>query len=173
MSETEIVNRVQNSGLVVLELDQLLPEVEIVELDIADFLFQGLILKEKEFRTALKELDLDRYKDKVVAVSCSADAIIPMWAYMLVASVLNPVASALYFGDTRKAREQFILSKVRDLDLANWEAKRVVVKGCSGEDVPESVYLELSTRLTPVVQSLMFGEPCSTVPVFKKPRNKV
>lgn len=168
MSEGEIINKVASSGLITLEMDSFLPENEITAIDIAAQLWQGLALKEKDFRAWVKEHDWNQYKGASVAVYCSADAIVPHWAYMLVSSQLSGVASQILFGNPVDAEIELVKQNIGQLDLVRFEGQRVIVKGCGKKDLPFSVYGHITARLTPVVKSLMFGEPCSTVPVFKR-----
>ncbi len=165
-----LVNRVANSGLITINPEDFLPSEEIIALDIAQFLFQGLILKEKDFRMALKEFDWGQYQNKVLTVHCSTDAIIPLWAFMLITVNASSHAHEVFLG----TREDYITEKVnkaiRAIRTDEYEGKRVVIKGCGEKWVPSSAYLELTNKLQPVVQSLMYGEPCSTVPIFKRPR---
>jgi hypothetical protein len=164
----EIVNKVASSGLVTLDLETYYPKAEIVVFDLKPHLFMELILKEKDFRDTLLKTDWSQYQDKVVAVTCTADAIIPMWAYMLVASYLQPVAAAVVFGDEKTARQQLFLEKINTISLDDYNDKRVVVKGCGDLPIGEFAYMAITTRLRPVAKSIMYGEPCSTVPIFKK-----
>lgn len=166
--EQPLVNRVAQSGLVTIDLEELYPAGEIVPFDLKDYLFMGLILKEKDFREALKALDWSQYQGKNLAVFCSADAIIPMWAYMLVATSAAPFAADITQTTPEQFAETAFMKKLAALDLGEYEGKRIVVKGCSDKPVPPSAYLEITRRLQPVAQSIMFGEPCSTVPVYKK-----
>ena len=167
---TEIVNKVAASGLITLKMEDFAPEAEVVSFDLADYLFKGLILREKDFREALKEIDWEQYSGKYLSVHCSADAIIPMWAWMLVAVHASPYVAAVVQSEPEKADEQLIMAKIQALDLTPYEDQRVVVKGCADREIPQSAYAAIAARLTPVVKSLMFGEPCSTVPLYKKPR---
>jgi hypothetical protein len=164
----EIVNKVASSGLVTLDLETYYPREEIIVFDLKPHLFMELILKEKDFRDALQKLDWSPYQDKVVAVTCTADAIIPMWAYMLVASYLQPVAAVVIFGDEKTARQQLFLEKINAIPIETFDDKRVVVKGCGDVPIGEFAYMAITTRLRPVAKSIMYGEPCSTVPIFKK-----
>lgn len=127
-----------------------------------------LILKEKEFRAALSSTDLTFYIDKVVGIYCSVDVIIPMWANMLIASALQPFAKAIYFGDENKVKEQMLLEAITKIDSKEFLDQRVVVKGCGETPIGESAYIAITNKLRPVVKSIMYGEPCSTVPVYKK-----
>jgi hypothetical protein len=166
--EGAIVNKVAGSGLITLDLETYYPSEEIMSFDLKDYLFMGLILKEKEFRAALAELNWEAYQDKYVALFCSADAIIPLWAYMLVGSLLSPVAKKVYSGSPDEARKQLFVEKIRAIDSNAFAEKRVVIKGCGDMEIGEYAYIEITSKLTPVVKSLMYGEPCSTVPVHKR-----
>ena len=167
MSET-INNKVADSGIVSIDLASLLPANEIVLFDIKPYLFMELILKEKEFRTALVSIDWSIYQDKVVGIICSTDAIIPMWANMLIVSALNPFAAAVYFGDENKIREQQLLENIAKINATDYNNQRVVIKGCGETPIGESAYIAITQKLRPEVKSIMYGEPCSTVPVFKR-----
>ncbi len=166
----EFVNKVAESGIITLDLESYFPAEEIVLFDMKQYLFMELILKEKDFRQALKELDTDVYKNKIAAITCSADAVIPMWAYMLVSGVLQPVASEIIFGNEETARKQLLLKNIRAININEYADKRVVIKGCGDKPVPEEAFVEITKLLRPVAKSIMYGEPCSTVPVFKKER---
>lgn len=164
-----IENRVQKSGLTTIDLQEFLPETDgIVDFDIAAFLFQGLILREKDFRTALKETDWTLYDQKIVMVFCSADAIIPDWAYMLVASHLIDYAADMFYGDQKMYVKSFLLQNLRNMDIKPYIDARVIIKGCGSEEIDAAAYFEVSKKLLPVVKTLMYGEPCSTVPIFKQ-----
>lgn len=167
MSET-IVNKVSESGLITLDLEQYYPRDEAVLFDLKDHLFMGLILKEKDFREALKKLDWEVYKDKYVGLTCSVDAIIPPWAYMLVASYLQPVARDVILGNEEEVRKTIFLKNIRDIDTNEYAGQRIVVKGCGETPIGEFAYMEITKRLRPVAKTIMYGEPCSTVPVFKR-----
>jgi hypothetical protein len=165
---TPITNKVAESGLLSLDLTQLVDNTPIVLFDIKQYLFMELILKEKDFRAALLAEDLTIYQDKIVGIYCSADVIIPMWANMLIASALQPFAKAIYFGDENKVREQLLLEAINSLNSEDYIDQRVVVKGCGETPIGESAYVAITNKLRPVVKSIMYGEPCSTVPVYKK-----
>jgi hypothetical protein len=167
-TDKPLVNRVASSGLVTIDLEEFFPEGDVVGFDLKDYLFMGLILKEKDFREALKTHDWTRYAGKNVAVYCSADAIIPLWAYMLVATYAAAYARDVVQTLPENYVEWSYLKTLAALDLAGYADKRIVVKGCSDKPVPASAYLEITRRLQPVARSIMFGEPCSTVPVYKK-----
>lgn len=167
-----IANKVAASGIMVLDPSDFLPEEEIVVFDLKQFLFKELILKEKDFRESLKNQDWELYRNRMVTITCSTDAIIPMWAYMLVASGLKPVASDILYGNKEEAVRQLALKKVVQTDTEQFRDQRVVLKGCGDKVVPADVYIALMKKLQPVVKSVMFGEPCSTVPVYKKKQEK-
>ena len=167
MDET-IINKVSESALVTLNLEDYFPKEEIRLFDMKDYLFMGLILKEKDFREALKNLDLFVYENKMVAVTCSADAVIPMWAYMLAASYLQPIAKDVFFTTEIELKNQLLLKNISKLAINDFADKRVVIKGCGEMPVGEAAYLEATKLLRPVAKSIMYGEPCSTVPIYKK-----
>lgn len=171
MLEQALVNRVASSGLVTIDLEELYPSGETVAFDLKDYLFMGLILKEKDFREALKVHDWTQYSGKNLAVFCSADAIIPMWAYMLVATYAAPFAADIAQCTPEQYADLAFLKKIAALDIAEYTGKRLVIKGCSDKPVPPSAYLEITRRLQPTALSIMFGEPCSTVPVYKKSKD--
>ncbi|RXK81009.1 DUF2480 family protein [Filimonas effusa] len=163
-----IVNKVAESGIITLDLETFYPKADLAVFDLKEYLFMGLILKEKDFRATLLTLDWETYRDKYVAVTCTADAIIPMWAYMLVASYLQPVAKDLVVGDEKTLINNIFIKNIAALDAEDFQDKRVVVKGCGDIQIPETAYLEITNKLRPFVKSLMYGEPCSTVPIFKR-----
>ncbi len=170
MSEETIINKVAESSLITLNLESYMPnEAEIVSFDLKSFLFMELILKEKEFRLALKQLDPTLYQQKIVAVHCTADAIIPMWAFMLVSSTLQPVAKQIIFGTPEEATQKILLENIHLLDTTSFKDQRIVIKGCGEKTISAEAYLEITNKLTPVAKTIMFGEPCSTVPVYKRP----
>jgi len=166
--EEEIVNKVAQSPLSTIDLETYYPKEEIVLFDLKSFLFMELIIKEKDFREALQKTDWASYQDKVVAVTCSADAIIPVWAYMLVVSYLQPFAKDIILGDEKTALRDMFLKKIESIDANEFADKRVVIKGCGDLPIGEFAYMEITKKLRPVAKSIMYGEPCSTVPVFKK-----
>ena len=162
------VNKVAESGLVTLDLEAFYPREEVMVFDMKDFLFMGLILKEKEFREALKNLDISVYQDKSVALTCTADAVIPVWAYMLAASYLQPVAHEIVYGNEDFLHRTLFLKNLSSINPVEYQDKRVVIKGCGELPISESAYVEITRILRPHVKSIMYGEPCSTVPVYKK-----
>lgn len=164
-----LVNRVASSNLVTFKLEDFFPRAEVRHFDLKDYLFMELILKEKDFRTALAEHPWAEYEGQIVLVYCSTDAIIPVWAYMLVASYVQPFALEVFQGQEAEFYKAYYTRVLGQLDLAPYAGQRVVVKGCSDHPVPASAYLEITRLLRPVARSIMFGEPCSTVPIFKQP----
>jgi len=163
-----IMNRVDSSGLVTLNLEDFYPKETIKIFDLKDYLFRGLIIKEKEFREALKNTNWNEYENANVGVTCTADAIIPVWAYMLVATYLQPFAKNIVLGDEKKLIETILINNITSINTEDYNDKRVVIKGCGDVDIPESAYLKITALLLPHAKSIMYGEPCSTVPVFKK-----
>ena len=168
MMAEPFVNKVAESGLITLDLEEYFPKGETAVFDLKDHLFMGMILKEKDYREALKNFNWDSYNGKNVALTCSADAIIPVWAWMLAASYLQPVAKELVMGDLNELQKRIFLKNIDALDMSGFADKRVVVKGCGETPIPDFIYMEITKRLRPHVKSIMYGEPCSTVPVFKK-----
>jgi hypothetical protein len=163
-----IENRVANSGLLTIDLEEVKPNWSIQGFDIAQTLFQGLALRENDFRAFVSDFDWSQFEEKSVFIFCSADAIVPKWAYMLIGTQLSGIAERCIFGIESELKTQLWRDWIKDLSLDEYHDKRVVVKGCSKETISESIYTELAMKLTPVVKSLMFGEPCSTVPLFKQ-----
>ena len=162
-----IVNKVAGSGLITIDLEKYLPGGEFTSFDLKDHLFMGLILKEKDFREALKNLDWSVYKDKNVAINCSVDAIIPAWAYMLVASYLEPVAKEVYTGSEAEMFKHIFLKNIESISKQEFAGQRVVVKGCGDTTIENFAYAEIAKQLRPIAKSIMYGEPCSTVPIYK------
>lgn len=164
----EFVNKVAESGLITIDLETWYPKEEIVVLDLKDYLFMGMIVKEKEFRESLKKTDWEAYRNKMVSVICSADAIIPSWAFMLVASYLQPVCKEQSLATPEEMRKQIFLRNLQTINPEDYKDQRVIIKGCGDTPIGDFAYLEATKILRPVVRSLMYGEPCSTVPVFKR-----
>lgn len=163
----EIINKVAQSGLVTIDLEEMYPQGERVLLDIKDRLFQGLILREKDFREFVSAHDWSQYKDKYVAITCTADAIVPTWAYMLLTVSLEPYARKVVFGDLEALETILYNEMLGRIDVNTYKDARIVIKGCSNLPVPRSAYVELTRILRPVAKSIMYGEPCSTVPLYK------
>ncbi len=166
--DEEIVNRVAQSSLVTFDLETFYHPGERVLLDLKNNLFEGLILREKDFREYVNAQDWTIYKDKNIAVTCSTDAIIPQWAYMLVATRLSGIAHMIVMGNLEDLENSLFDESLRSMDLEKYRDKKVVIKGCGKFPVPGYAYVEITRLLTPVVSSLMFGEACSTVPLYKK-----
>ena len=164
----EIINKVAQSGLYTLDLEDYYPKEEIVVFDLKPLLFMEMILKEKEFRASLQTIDWTQYQDKILAVTCTVDAIIPSWAYMLVAVQAEPFVKDLFLGDRQTAAQEIFLANLRAIDITEFSDKRVVVKGCGDLSVGGFAYLEIARRLRPVAKSILYGEACSNVPVYKK-----
>jgi hypothetical protein len=167
MSEV-IVNKVAESGIITLNLENYIPKEEMASFDLKDHLFMGMILKEKDFREALKNLDWTTYSGKNVNITCTADAIIPLWAYMLVTTYLQPLARYVYAGTKEEMYKHLFLQNIAAIDPAPFADQRVVIKGCGDVHLDNYTYTEITRLLRPVVKSLMYGEPCSTVPIYKK-----
>ena len=168
MSEP-FINKVAESGLVSIDLETYYPKAATAVFDLKEYLFMGMILKEKDFREALKNIDWSFYRDKNTAVTCSADAIIPVWAWMLVATYLQPVAKEIVMGDEKELHKVLFLKNIAAIDTNEFADKRIVIKGCGETPIGDYVYMEITKLLRPVAKSIMYGEPCSTVPVYKKP----
>lgn len=168
MQEELIINKVANSGLITFDLEDLYHRGERVVYDLKDNLFMGMILKEKDFREFLKNHDWAQYAGKNIAITCSEDAIVPTWAYMLLTLKLQPVANLVVFGTLEELENKLFFDALNKVDVETFRGARVVVKGCSKVPVPTTAYVEITRLLQPVVQSLMFGEPCSTVPLYKR-----
>ena len=167
-SDKPLVNRVANSGLLTINLEDDFPGAERVVFDLKDYLFMELILKEKDFRAALKAHDWTAYADKQLLVYCSTDAIIPVWAYMLVATYAAPHAAGIFQGTETEFLKAHYHTVVSRLDGAAYADKRIVIKGCSDQPVPPEAYTALTAKLQPYARTLMYGEPCSTVPIYKR-----
>ncbi|TXN37519.1 DUF2480 family protein [Flagellimonas hymeniacidonis] len=165
---SEIVNRVAQSKLITFDLEDLYPKGERVILDIKDWLYEGIILREKEFRKHLEEHDWTMYKDAYVALTCSTDAVIPGWAYMLVASKLNPYSKKVVIGSLEDLELSLYQTLLEALDVSEFRDKPVIIKGCSNKPVPENAYILAISKIQQVAKSVMYGEACSSVPLFKK-----
>lgn len=168
MNEEPILNRVAQSKLITFNLEDYYPEGKRVLLDIKHWLHEGFILREKEFRNQVAEHDWAQYKDAYVALHCSSDAIIPGWAYMLLTTQLQPYARRILQGDLEQLETSIYQSVIEQLDVSEFENRLVIIKGCSNQPVPSNAYLLITQKLQPIVKSLMYGEACSSVPLFKK-----
>lgn len=164
----EIINKVADSGIITINLEDYLPQEPILVFDIKDYLFRGLILKEKDFREALKQIDWTAYKGQFVTITCSTDAIVANWAYMLVVAYLQPFAKEILIGNVEEAREALLRKNINNIAANQYENQRIVIKGCGDQEMQAFAYAEITKVLLPHVKSLMYGEPCSTVPVYKK-----
>jgi uncharacterized protein DUF2480 len=167
-----IVNRVASSSIVSLDLETFYPLGERVVFDIKNNLHEETILREKDFRSFIKEHDWSNYTGKNVAITCSVDAIVPTWSFMLIASKLTPVAHHLTFGNLADLEKELFTLALNSIDIEQYRDAKIVVKGCSNNEIPTAAYVELVRILQPIAASLMFGEPCSTVPVFKRPKDQ-
>jgi hypothetical protein len=166
--QENFVNKVAASGLITLNLEEYLHSGERVVYDIKDNLFHGLILREKDFREFVKTHEWSAYTGKNIAITCSADAIVPTWAYMLLANRLKPFANEVVFGNLETLETVLFTKAIAKIDVNSFAGERVVIKGCADVEVPVSAYVEITNLLTPVVKSIMYGEPCSTVPIYKR-----
>ncbi|MEM9024121.1 MAG: DUF2480 family protein [Bacteroidota bacterium] len=166
-----IENKVARSGLVTIDLEAWYPAGERVLFDIKDLLWQEIALKEKDFRTFVKAHDWAQYQGKLVALHCSVDAIVPTWAFMLLATALAPYAQDVVFGNLEQLERSLYQRIIDGIDGADYQDQRVVIKGCSDREVPADAYVALTRKLQPFARSIMYGEPCSTVPLYKRPRN--
>jgi hypothetical protein len=168
----EIINKVANSGLITIDLEEFYPKGERVLFDLKPLLFQELILKEKDFREFIKEHDWAGYKDKMVAITCTADAIVPTWVFMLVSIALEPFAKKIIFGNLATLEAILFSEVLKAINYADYQDKRIVIKGCGNLPVSTNAYVELVRGLKPFAKSIMYGEPCSTVPLYKAPAIK-
>ncbi len=166
-----ILNRVQASGLITIDLLDFAPKQEILEVDLKDFLVNGFVLREKEFKESIDKFDFSSYENQIVALHCSVDAIIQQWAYMMLTSRF-PHSCRVYFGSKIAVKQQVISETIRKLPLENYRDKRVLVRGCGEESVGDQSYVEITKRLAPVVRSLLYGEACSNVPILKRKKNE-
>jgi hypothetical protein len=169
METKPLINKVAQKALVTLDLEELFPkENDIAAIDLKDYLFKGLILRESDFRTAITTTDWSVYKDKLATIYCSANAIVPMWAYMVISAELAGVAKDVAQASPDHAAEIFLYRQIAQFDMTKFTNQRVVVKGCGDRPMPEAAYVQIAAQLAKVARVIMYGEPCSTVPVFKK-----
>lgn len=167
----EIINRVANSSLVTFNLEDYYPKGDRRSLDLSEWLHEGFVLREKEFREQVSQHDWEQYQNSFVALNCSTDAIIPAWAYMLVSTQLQPFARKVIIGTPEDLESHIFQEEIEKIDVSGLKDKPVIIKGCSNKPVPKNAYLFIINKLQPVVKSLMYGEACSSVPLFKKPKN--
>ncbi|MBJ6367585.1 DUF2480 family protein [Snuella sedimenti] len=163
----EIVNRVANSKLVTIDLEDYYPQGARLLFDIKDWLFEGFVLKEKDFREQAANYNWEQYQDNYVALTCSSDAIIPGWAYMLLGIYLETFAKKVIIGDLEHLETAIYQDIINGLDISEFENKPVIIKGCSNKPVPQNAYIMLANKLKPIAKSIMYGEACSSVPLFK------
>jgi Protein of unknown function (DUF2480) len=164
----EIINRVAASPLVTFDLEELYAKGDRMVFDIKEQLFEGVMLKEKDFRAFIKNHDWSQYQGKNMAIICSADAIVPTWAYMLLSVALQPVASSIIFGSLAELESHLFNQSLSAINWQQYKDVKVVIKGCSKVAVPISAYVEVTNRLRPIAAGIMYGEACSTVPLYKK-----
>lgn len=164
----EIVNRVANSALQVFDLEDYFPEGPRFTIDVSQWLYEGFVLREKDFREQLKNYDWEAYKNGFVALSCSTDAIVPAWAFMLITAYLEPVAQKVFWGTIPQMEIALYQELLQNLDYTAYQDKPVIIKGCSKKPVPQEVYVLATQKLMPIAKSIMFGEACSAVPVYKR-----
>ena len=168
-----IENKVDKSGLVTIDLGEYAPDKSLMTFDIKDWLYQGLILRENDFKEAVKQHDWSQHEGALVTVYCSNDAIIPVWAFMTIASKLTPYAEKVYFGNEEAALNQVFRENLdHHIDPETYRDGKIVIKGCGDKTIPNGAFVHLTNKLQPYVKSIMYGEPCSTVPVYKQPRTK-
>jgi hypothetical protein len=166
----DIINRVANSKLVTIDLEDYYPKGERVLFDIKDWLLEGLVLREKDFRQHASEHNWQQYQNCYVALTCSTDAIIPAWAYMLLSTYLEPYALKIVIGDLNSIETSLFQEIISELDVSEFKDKPIIIKGCSNKPIPDNAYIQLTTKLKPIAKSIMYGEACSSVPLYKKPK---
>lgn len=166
----DIINRVANSKLVTIDLEDYYPEGKRLVFDIKDWLLEGFVLREKEFRQQVKEHNWEQYKNCFVALHCSTDAIVPAWAFMLLSTYLEPYAAKMVIGNLKALETAIYQDIITNLDVSEFQDKPLIIKGCSNKPIPDNAYIQLTTKLKPVAKSIMYGEACSSVPLYKKPK---
>ncbi|WP_396602819.1 DUF2480 family protein [Algibacter sp. R77976] len=164
----EIINRVANSKLVTIDLEDYYPKGNRILFDIKDWLFEGFVLREKDFRAQVSEFDWSQYQDQYVALTCSTDAIIPGWAYMLLSIQLEPYAKKVIVGSLDNLETSIYQDIINNLDISDFKDKPIIIKGCANKPVPQNAYIMLTSKLKPIAKTIMYGEACSSVPLFKK-----
>ncbi len=167
----EIINRVQKSSLITIDLEDFYPTGERLVFDISDWLYEGILLKEKDFREKIKKHNWSKYSGKYVAITCLTEAVIPSWAFMLIAINLEGYAKFMVQGDLDDLENAVFYNVIEKIEISEYENKSVIIKGCSNMPIPDNAYIFLIQKIKPVVKSLMFGEACSTVPLYKKFNN--
>jgi len=166
----EIINRVANSKLVTIDLEDYYPKGERVVFDIKDWLLEGLVLREKDFRQQASEYNWQQYQNSYVALTCTTDAIIPAWAYMLLSTYLEPYATKTVIGDLNTLETSIYQDIISELDVSEYKDQPIIIKGCSNKPIPDNAYIQLTAKLKPIAKSIMYGEACSSVPLYKKPK---
>jgi hypothetical protein len=166
--EEEIINRVANSPLVTVDLEDYYPKGNRILFDIKDWLLEGLVLREKDFREQISLHDWSQYQDSYVALTCSSDAIIPGWAFMLISLQLQPFTKKTIIGDLETLETSIYQDIINNLDVSVFQDKPLIIKGCSKKPVPQNAYIMLANKLKPIAKSIMYGEACSSVPLYKK-----
>lgn len=166
--EEEIINRVANSPLVTVDLEDYYPKGNRILFDIKDWLLEGLVLREKDFREQISVHDWSQYQDSYVALTCSSDAIIPGWAFMLISLQLQPFTKKTIIGDLEALETSIYQDIINNLDVSVFQDKPLIIKGCSKKPVPQNAYIMLANKLKPIAKSIMYGEACSSVPLYKK-----
>ena len=161
-----IINRVANSKLELINLEDYYPHGKRVVLDIKDWLYEELVLREKEFRQQAKLFDWEQYNDCYVALTCSSNAIVPAWAYMLLSTYLAPFANKTILGSLDVLETSIYQDIIKALDVSPYKDKSVIIKGCTNKPIPDNAFIQLTTKLKPLVKSLMYGEACSAVPLY-------
>lgn len=167
MSE-EIINRVANSKLLTFDLEEIYPKGERVPFDISPWLMEGIVLRESEFREKAKEHDWAQYSNKYVALYCSTDAIVPGWAYLLLSLHLAPYVAKVTVGTLEELESILFAELLQNIDVSEYKDKAVIIKGCAHKPIPQNAYVLLAQKLQPLAKSIMYGEACSAVPLFKR-----
>lgn len=166
--ENEIINRVANSKLVVVNLEDYYPKGQRTVLDIKDWLFQELVLREKDFRASVNEHDWSQYQDHYVALTCTSDAIVPAWAFMLLTMHLQPYAKTIVVGSLEQLETSIYQEVIQNLDTKTFVDQPLIIKGCTNKPIPDNAYIMLAQKLKPLARSIMYGEACSSVPLYKR-----
>ncbi len=168
----DIINKVASSKLITIDLEDYYPQGNRIVIDIKEWLFEEIILKEKEFRVSINEHNWSQYQDDFVALTCSSDAIIPSWAYLLIATSLAPFAKKTIVGNLSELETLLFQDVISEISVSEYKDKLLIIKGCSEKEIPETAYVQLVSKLVPVAKSVMYGEACSTVPLYKAPKNQ-
>ena len=166
----EILNRVAQSKLITFNLEDFYPKGQRFVFDLSQWLYKGFVLREKDFREQAKDHDWLQYEDKFIALKCSTDAIVPAWAYMLISTYLQPYAKKVVIGELEDLESHLYQEVIENLDVSEFKDQPVIIKGCSNKPVPKNAYIFIIKKLQPVVKSLMYGEACSSVPLYKQPK---